>query len=72
LFEHLSDMHVGRKSTNNLSLKCYWSQCEATAAKRDHLISHLRVHLPLKSHPCNICTKSFKRPQDLKKHERIH
>ncbi|OAD81031.1 C2H2-type zinc finger transcription factor, partial [Phycomyces blakesleeanus NRRL 1555(-)] len=72
LFEHLSDTHVGRKSTNNLCLQCHWNDCGATAAKRDHLTSHLRVHLPLKPHPCTICKKPFKRPQDLKKHERTH
>lgn len=30
------------------------------------------VHTPLKPHACDICRKSFKRPQDLKKHEKIH
>ena len=30
------------------------------------------VHTPLKPHLCDICQKSFKRPQDLKKHEKIH
>jgi hypothetical protein len=30
------------------------------------------VHTPLKPHPCAVCGKTFKRPQDLKKHERIH
>ncbi|TFY72796.1 hypothetical protein EVG20_g233, partial [Dentipellis fragilis] len=32
----------------------------------------LPVHTPLKPHACEICKKSFKRPQDLKKHEKIH
>jgi hypothetical protein len=30
------------------------------------------VHTPLKPHRCAICKKTFKRPQDLKKHEKIH
>ncbi|KAG8837217.1 hypothetical protein FRB91_008197 [Serendipita sp. 411] len=30
------------------------------------------VHTPLKPHSCDVCQKSFKRPQDLKKHEKIH
>ncbi|KAI8096266.1 uncharacterized protein BX664DRAFT_258562 [Halteromyces radiatus] len=72
LFEHLSDDHVGRRSTNNLCLTCYWNECGATAAKRDHLTSHLKVHLPFKPHICVQCRKPFKRPQDLKKHEKTH
>ncbi|CAD6885280.1 unnamed protein product [Tilletia controversa] len=72
LYTHLCDDHVGRKSTNNLCLTCHWDDCDATCAKRDHITSHLRVHIPLKPHLCPICSKSFKRPQDLKKHERIH
>ena len=30
------------------------------------------MHTPLKPHVCEICKKPFKRPQDLKKHEKIH
>jgi hypothetical protein len=48
LYTHLSDDHVGRKSTNNLCLTCQWNNCGTISAKRDHLASHLRVHLPLK------------------------
>ncbi|KAF9654440.1 hypothetical protein BDM02DRAFT_154660 [Thelephora ganbajun] len=72
LYSHLCNDHIGRKSTNNLCLTCKWKDCGATCAKRDHITSHLRVHTPLKPHACEICKKSFKRPQDLKKHEKIH
>ncbi|KAF9787063.1 hypothetical protein BJ322DRAFT_1003326 [Thelephora terrestris] len=72
LYNHLCNDHIGRKSTNNLCLTCRWKDCGATCAKRDHITSHLRVHTPLKPHICEICKKSFKRPQDLKKHEKIH
>lgn len=72
LYNHLCNDHIGRKSTNNLCLTCRWRDCGTSCAKRDHITSHLRVHTPLKPHVCEICEKSFKRPQDLKKHEKIH
>lgn len=40
--------------------------------KRDHITSHIRVHVPLKPHKCSTCGKAFKRPQDLKKHVKTH
>ncbi|KAG6001722.1 hypothetical protein E4U43_001253 [Claviceps pusilla] len=72
LYEHICDRHVGRKSTNNLSLTCHWNTCRTTTVKRDHITSHIRVHVPLKPHKCDMCGKSFKRPQDLKKHVKTH
>ncbi|CAG8793908.1 35259_t:CDS:2 [Gigaspora margarita] len=72
LYQHLANDHVGRKSTGNLCLKCHWDKCEVQTSKRDHITSHLRVHVPLKPHVCPRCRKAFKRPQDLKKHEKIH
>ncbi|KAI8338540.1 hypothetical protein BC941DRAFT_469648 [Chlamydoabsidia padenii] len=72
LYSHLTNDHVGRKSMGNLCLTCHWAQCDVTVVKRDHITSHLRVHVPLKPHRCSFCKKAFKRPQDLKKHEKIH
>ncbi|PKS06823.1 hypothetical protein jhhlp_006899 [Lomentospora prolificans] len=72
LYDHLCERHVGRKSTNNLNLTCQWNQCRTTTVKRDHITSHIRVHVPLKPHKCEFCGKSFKRPQDLKKHVKTH
>ncbi|KAF8078830.1 transcription factor PacC [Lyophyllum atratum] len=88
LYNHLCNDHIGRKSTNNLCLTCKWKDCGTSCAKRDHITSHLRGPFPrlsfviltdrnpsphsLKPHVCEICKKSFKRPQDLKKHEKIH
>ncbi|PWY92346.1 hypothetical protein BO70DRAFT_357463 [Aspergillus heteromorphus CBS 117.55] len=72
LYEHVCERHVGRKSTNNLNLTCQWGSCRTTTVKRDHITSHIRVHVPLKPHKCDFCGKAFKRPQDLKKHVKTH
>lgn len=72
LYDHVCEKHVGRKSTNNLNLVCGWGNCNTTTVKRDHITSHIRVHVPLKPHKCEMCGKSFKRPQDLKKHVKTH
>lgn len=52
LYTHLTNDHVGRKSTGNLCLTCHWEKCDVTVIKRDHITSHLRVHVPLKPHRC--------------------
>ncbi|KAJ1568958.1 hypothetical protein HK405_011777 [Cladochytrium tenue] len=72
LYNHLTNDHVGRKKTNNLCLECRWEACGVVANKRDHLTSHIRIHIPLKPHSCPVCARAFKRPQDLKKHEKVH
>ena len=72
LYNHLCDDHVGRKSNRNLNLNCAWDGCQVQTVKRDHITSHIRVHIPLKPFVCTTCTKKFKRPQDLKKHVKTH
>ncbi|KAA1138698.1 hypothetical protein PGTUg99_034873 [Puccinia graminis f. sp. tritici] len=72
LFNHLCDRHVGRKRHGNLSLNCSWEACDHKAAKRDHMTSHMMVHCPLQTNVCGICSKTFKRSYDLRKHEITH
>lgn len=42
LYDHLCNLHVGRKSTGNLNLTCGWEGCGVKCVKRDHITSHLR------------------------------
>ncbi|CCH58635.1 hypothetical protein TBLA_0A08460 [Henningerozyma blattae CBS 6284] len=72
LYLHLCQDHIGRKCQKNLQLNCQWDNCQTKTEKRDHITSHLRVHIPLKPFNCSNCNKKFKRPQDLKKHLKIH
>ncbi|KAI8914018.1 hypothetical protein DFJ77DRAFT_511304 [Powellomyces hirtus] len=73
LYAHITDSHIGRKQTNNLSLLCAWDTCALPAfTKRDHITSHVRIHVPLKPYVCAICGRAFKRPQDRKKHDKLH
>ncbi|KAF2857056.1 hypothetical protein K470DRAFT_239030 [Piedraia hortae CBS 480.64] len=72
LFHHVSEDHIGRKKNNNLCLNCYWGNCDVSATKRDHLTSHVRVHLPLRPHRCEECGKTFKRRNDLHIHSGVH
>ncbi|KAL1925791.1 uncharacterized protein VTP21DRAFT_674 [Calcarisporiella thermophila] len=72
LYEHLCEDHVGRKVLNTLCLECKWEGCSVQKSKRDHITSHVRVHLPLKPFVCKYCDKKFKRAQDVRKHTRKH
>ncbi|KAI9595212.1 hypothetical protein BDF19DRAFT_341046, partial [Syncephalis fuscata] len=72
LYQHLCDDHVGRHARGNLCLTCRWEDCQTSTNKRDHITSHLRVHVPLTPLRCRVCDKRYKRRQDLKKHERKH
>ena len=57
LYSHLTNDHVGRKSTGNLCLICHWDNCDVSVIKRDHITSHLRVHVPLKPHHCSVSNR---------------
>lgn len=56
LYEHITGTHIGRKSAGTLSLDCKWTGCTSKASKRDHLTSHVRVHINLKPHSCPVST----------------
>jgi hypothetical protein len=53
LYQHLCDDHVGRHARGNLCLECRWEDCQTVTNKRDHITSHLRVHVPLTPLRCD-------------------
>ncbi|KAJ3123122.1 hypothetical protein HK098_002165 [Nowakowskiella sp. JEL0407] len=68
LYEHLKTEHIGRRhSEQGLCLQCHWDGCTMVKKKRDHITSHLVVHVPL-TYSCEICQLPYKRLQDLRKH----
>ncbi|KAJ3318697.1 hypothetical protein HDV06_004110 [Boothiomyces sp. JEL0866] len=72
LFDHVNQVHIGRKKTDNLCLSCHWGNCNVVCTKRDHITSHIKVHIPVKPYKCKKCTRCFKRAQDLTKHQKTH
>ncbi|KAJ1546656.1 hypothetical protein HK405_006935 [Cladochytrium tenue] len=70
-YMHLTEDHVGRRKTHNLSLHCKWAGCSHSArafSKRDHIVSHCRAHVSFRANVCPGCHATFKWPHDLKKH----
>ncbi|RKP06625.1 hypothetical protein THASP1DRAFT_30065 [Thamnocephalis sphaerospora] len=72
LMHHVSEEHVGRRALGHLSLRCEWADCHVVARKRDHIISHVRLHVPYWPLVCPICNRRFKRNPALKRHFRRH
>ena len=73
LYRHICEDHIGRKHPQTHEYHCLWGTCKHPMTyKRDHLISHIMVHVPMKNFSCEICKKKFKRSHDLKKHSKIH
>ena len=73
LYTHICEDHIGRKHPPTHEYHCLWGTCKHPMTyKRDHLISHIMVHVPMKKFSCEICRKKFKRSHDLTKHSKIH
>ncbi|KAI8058295.1 hypothetical protein BDF22DRAFT_613058, partial [Syncephalis plumigaleata] len=72
LMHHASEEHIGRRALGHLNLRCEWDDCEVTARKRDHIISHIRLHIPYWPLACKLCGRMFKRNPALKRHLRRH
>jgi hypothetical protein len=54
LMHHVSEEHIGRRALGHLNLRCEWGDCEVTARKRDHIISHIRLHIPYWPLACKV------------------
>lgn len=75
IYDHLVEAHVTRctdKKDRSKKLFCRYGDCNVCVTKRDHLTSHLRIHVDFRPHACGICKRRFKRKQDVRKHSRIH
>lgn len=73
LYRHVCDSHAIKHKTKDQEYTCKWGACKSLSTKkREHLISHLMVHIPMKKFKCVTCSKKFKRSHDLKKHIKIH
>lgn len=54
LYDHVNQVHIGRKKTDNLCLSCHWKNCNVVCSKRDHITSHIKVHIPVKPYKCKV------------------
>ncbi|KAL3853142.1 hypothetical protein ACJMK2_016712 [Sinanodonta woodiana] len=51
---------------------CQFPKCTYFTPKRSQLKSHMRSHLGIRSHICQVCGKSFVEKSHLVRHEKIH
>ncbi len=47
---------------------CLWQGCQRRCDKKARLRVHLLTHIPYRAFPCTICSKTFKRDQELSRH----
>ncbi|KAI8058302.1 hypothetical protein BDF22DRAFT_615447, partial [Syncephalis plumigaleata] len=64
--------HVGRSLRGNLCLTCRWPGCSRVAKKRDHMVSHLKSHVPFWPFTCKYCGNRFKHATGLNRHINRH
>lgn len=70
LWEHITQDHIGYARLGTICLQCRWDDChEPPKRKRDHMLSHMRRHLP-KYRPfvCPLCDEGRHRYHELNKH----
>jgi hypothetical protein len=71
LFKHVS-LHIADAKSEKMPFLCRWSDCDKQNHRKDHLVSHIRVHIPHRPYKCKVCGKAFKRSNDTREHELIH
>ncbi len=47
---------------------CQWRTCGVKCHKRARLNAHLLTHVPYRAFSCKICSRAFKREQEMKRH----
>lgn len=59
LHKHVGEAHALKQKIDDFEYSCKWGACnKATFKKREHLLSHLMVHIPLKRFKCITCQKN--------------
>jgi hypothetical protein len=73
---HVKEVHIGGGRRAERVTACGWEGCSYVnrePAKRHNLVSHVAVHIKLRTFRCVHCDAAFKRGNDLKRHiERKH
>ena len=67
LYEHVKASHIGYKRLGNLNMACAWNNCAVVCSKRDHITSHIKVHVHVKMFSCHVLVcysgKFFEQPK---------
>jgi hypothetical protein len=54
LFKHVCE-HINECKSEPFPFLCRWADCQKKNHRKDHLISHIRVHVPHRPYKCKVC-----------------